>query len=73
MYFNQQIAALKTVCKGVKLRSFLLCLTSNVRKKEEKAGKPTFSGVPKHGLEVCVPGLIWNETGQDGTGGHFPN
>ena len=24
-------------------------------------------------LEVCVPSLVWNETRQNGTGGHYPN
>ena len=24
-------------------------------------------------FKVCIPGLVWNETRQDGTGGHFPN
>ena len=23
-------------------------------------------------FKVCIPGLVWNETRQDGTGGHFP-
>ena len=34
---------------------------------------PSRFSILLYDIEVCIPSLVWNETRQDGTGGHFPN